>query len=222
MERQRILIVEDDVALAQALSSELRQAYDTRVAHSGRQGLILAASEHFDLVVLDLNLPDMDGIEVAEQLQEAPVKILMLTARADVHSRVVGLYAGASDYLAKPFDMEELLARVYAQLRRRDGAEVFAWGPLLVTPAERCCSVDGESLPLTALEFELLALMVANHGRVYSKATLEERLYDERGPASNAVEALVSRLRAKLADAGLDQVIETVRGIGYVIRAPRS
>ena len=222
MERQRILIVEDDRALAQALDQELGRAYDTRVVHTGREALISAVREDFDLVVLDLNLPDMDGIEVAEELQELPGKILMLTARADVRSRVVGLYAGASDYVAKPFDMQELLARVYAQLRRNGAAEIYSWGPMRVSEEDRNCLIDGVPLPLTALEFRVLALLMANQGRVYSKTTLVERLYGSETPASNAVEALVSRLRSKLGECGLDGVVETVRGIGYVIREPRT
>jgi DNA-binding response OmpR family regulator len=222
MGRQRILIVEDDHALAQALGQELGRAYETRLVHTGRDALIAAVSEDFDLIVLDLNLPDMDGIEVAEELEDLPTKILMLTARADVRSRVVGLYAGASDYVAKPFEMQELLARVYAQLRRPGASEAYAWGPILVSEADRNCLIGGSPLPLTALEFRLLALLVANQGRVYSKSTLVERLYQSDTPASNAVEALVSRLRSKLADCGVEGVIETVRGIGYVIREPRA
>ncbi len=222
MDLKRILIVEDDRALAQVLEDELQRAYETRVAHTGREALMLVASEPFDLVVLDLNLPDMDGIAVAEQLQETAVRILMLTARADVHSRVTGLYAGASDYVAKPFDMHEFLARVYAQLRRPGGGEAYAWGPIVVSERERACLVDGERLPLTRREFELLTLLLANTGRVYTKATLEERLYDDDGPGSNALEVLVSRLRSKLAASGVDGVVETVRGVGYVVREPQA
>lgn len=144
----------------------------------------------------------------------------MLTARADVHSRVIGLYAGASDYMAKPFEMQEFLARVYAQLRRPNASGAYAWGPIVVSERERVCQVDGEPLPLTRREFELLVLLLANTGRVYTKATLEERLYDADGPGSNALEVLVSRLRSKLAASGVDGVVETVRGVGYVVRAP--
>ena len=222
MDRKRILIVEDDRALAQVLEDELQRAYDTCVAHTGRQALVLAASEPFDLVVLDLNLPDMDGIEVAEQLQRTAVRILMLTARADVQSRVIGLYAGASDYVAKPFDMHELLARIYAQLRRPGASEGYAWGPIVVSERERACLIDGQPLPLTRREFELLTLLLANTGRVYTRATLEERLYDHDGPGSNALEVLVSRLRSKLAASGVERVVETVRGVGYVVREPQA
>lgn len=219
MERERILIVEDDRALAQVLEHELQRAYATRVVHTGHDALVLAAAEPFDLVLLDLGLPDMDGIEVAEQLQATPAKILMLTARADVRSRVIGLYAGASDYMAKPFDMQELLARVYAQLRR-GRHDVHTWGTIALSEADRWCTVDGDELSLTALEFRLMALLMANQGRVFAKSTLEERLYETEAPASNVLEVLVSRLRSKLANAGLEGVVENVRGMGYVIREP--
>jgi len=222
MQRPRILIVEDDLALARVLEAELGAAYETRVAHLGRDALVLAASEPFDLVVLDLNLPDIDGIEVAEQLQPLVAKVLMLTARADVRSRVIGLYAGADDYLAKPFEMQELLARVYAHVRRPGRQQVHRWGAIELSEADHHCTVAGGPVPLTALEFRLLALLLANQGRVFSKVALEERLYAEGSPASNVVEVLVSRLRSKLADAGVEGLVENVRGLGYVIREPRA
>ena len=221
MDRDRILVVEDDQALARVIQRELERAYDVRVAHTGRDALIAAAEEPFHLVVLDLNLPDMDGLEVAEQLRELPLVILMLTARADVRSRVAGLYAGASDYLAKPFEMEELLARVYAQLRRREGDEAYHWGPLTLYPSRRACTVDGVEVELTALEFRLLELLLAGKGRVFAKDTIIDRLYDDVAPAHNAIEAIVSRLRAKLAAAGADDVVENIRGLGYVVRERR-
>jgi len=218
--RERILIVEDDQRLAAALDAELGRAYETEVAFTGRDALIAFTQRPFDLVVLDLNLPDMDGIEVAEQLREHDAAILMLTARADVHSRVVGLYAGASDYVAKPFDMQELLARVYAQLRRRGRERVVELGPISLSLADQVCTVHGEELPLTALEFRLLAVLMGNVGRVFPKVAIEDRLYEDRVPSSNAVEVLVSRVRSKLEAKGAGSVIVNVRGLGYVIRDP--
>jgi DNA-binding response OmpR family regulator len=219
MERERILIVEDDVRLAQALDRELGRGYDTVVVHSGRDALFRAETETFDLILLDLNLPDLDGIDVAEQLAGNDADIVMLTARSDVGSRVRGLYAGAADYIPKPFDMHELLARVYARIRARARAHLAAWGPLTLAAGERSAFVDGTPLNLSAQEFQLLALLVGQQGRVFSKATLEERLYHPgEPPASNAIEALVSRLRRKLADAGVRDAIQTIRGLGYVVR----
>jgi len=218
MTAERILIVEDDVRLAEALASELGLAYDTVVVHTGRDALFRAETEPFELILLDLNLPDIDGIEVAEQLQEGSADIVMLTARSDVSSRVRGLYAGAADYLSKPFEMQELLARVYARLRTRARAGVLAWGPIALSVRDRSCLVNGEALELSAHEHELLSTMLASQGRVFSKTDLEDRLYAGRLPASNAVEALISRLRKKLAKVGVDDVIVTVRGLGYVVR----
>jgi DNA-binding response OmpR family regulator len=220
VDRERILIVEDDQGLAAALEAELRRAYETEVVYTGRDALSAFSERPFDLVVLDLNLPDMDGIDVAEQLREHDTTILMLTARADVHSRVVGLYAGASDYMAKPFDMQELLARVYAQLRHRGRDRVLTAGPIALSLADQVCTVNGEELPLTALEFRLLTVLMSNLGRVFPKATIEERLYEDRVPSSNAVEVLVSRVRAKFEATGVGGVIVNVRGLGYVVRAP--
>lgn len=222
MERARILIVEDDVQLADALDRELRRGYDTVVAHTGREALFRAETERFELILLDLNLPDVDGVEVAEQLAGNDADIVMLTARSDVASRVRGLYAGAADYLAKPFDMQELLARVYARIRTRARARLDAWGPLALSAGERSCHVDGERLELSAQEFQLLALLVGHQDRVFSKDTLEQRLYPYEAPASNAIEVLVSRLRRKLADAGVHDAIQTIRGLGYVLRRRES
>src|SRR5690554_143185 len=218
VERERILIVEDDPQLARALEAELLRVYDAVVVATGREALTRAETEAFDLILLDLGLPDMDGLDVAAELKDNPASILMLTARADVRSRVAGLYIGADDYLAKPFDMQELLARVYAQMRRRARPDVYTAGPLSLSLVDRTCTVDGRLLELTAHEFNLLALFLANQGRVFSKHTIEDRLYKESTPTSNAVEALVSRLRGKLADAGVTDLIETVRGLGYVTR----
>lgn len=218
MTPERILIVEDDVRLADVLARELRVAYDTVVVHTGRDALFRAETETFDLILLDLNLPDMDGIEVAEQLEGGGAEIVMLTARSDVGSRVRGLYAGAADYLSKPFEMQELLARVYARLRARSRAGVLTWGPITLSVPDRSCHVNGERIDLSAHEHELLATMLANPGRVFSKTDLEDRLYADRLPSSNAIEALVSRLRKKLSQVGVDDVVATVRGLGYVVR----
>lgn len=218
MDRARILIVEDDPQLAQALEHELRNAYLPHLAGTGREALFLAETEPFDLILLDLNLPDVDGIEVAEQLRDNDAEILMLTARGDVKSRVDGLYAGASDYLAKPFDMNELLARIHARLRRRATPDTIRFGDLELVVEDRSCTVAGEPVRLTEQEFNVLSLLIVNQGRVFSKTAIEDRLYPGEGPRSNAVEALISKLRRKLADAGTTERIQTIRGLGYVVR----
>lgn len=218
MDRKRILIVEDDPHLAQAMSSELGRTYSTRVVGTGREALFLAETEPFDLIVLDLNLPDVDGLVVSEQLKSVDVEILMVTARADVRSRVEGLYAGASDYLSKPFEMIELVARVEARLRGRTQPRAIAHGDLTVHVERRTCTVGDFEVPLGAQEYRLLELLITNKDRVFSKEDIEDRLYREGGTSSNAVEALVSKLRRKLTRAGTEDPITTMRGFGYVIR----
>ena len=218
MSRGRILIVEDDDRLAEAVARELGLAYETVVVDTGKEALFMAENQRFDLVLLDLNLPDMDGIDVAAQLEANPADVIMLTARSDVASRVRGLYAGAADYVSKPFDMEELLARVYARMRTRSRAGQVRWGRLEMTFADRSCFVDGQHVDLSAQEYHLLALLLEHTDRVFSKRTLEERLYADQPPDSNAVEVLVSRVRKRLAAFDLSSMIETIRGLGYVVR----
>jgi DNA-binding response OmpR family regulator len=219
--KARILVVEDDLKLAQLLTSELGQAgYQVTAVHTGTDALVQAESERFDLVILDLNLPDVDGIEVAERLTRAvPANILMLTARSDVRSRVDGLYAGSSDYLTKPFSVPELLARVHVRLRgRQAGRQVLEHGALSLDPQSGACYANGELLPLTVQEFKVLLLLLEQRGRIFSKEGLEERLYGGELPGSNTIEVFISNLRKKLAAAGVEGLISTVRGLGYVVR----
>jgi len=219
--KARILVVEDDHKLAQLLVSELGQAsYQATAVYTGTDALVQAGGDRFDLIILDLNLPDLDGIEVAERLTRgASANILMLTARGDVKSRVEGLYAGASDYLAKPFSVQELLARVHVRLRGRQAdLQALQFGPLSLDPQAGACYANGELLSLTAQEFKLLLLLLEQRGRIFSKEGLEERLYEGDLPGSNTVEVFVSNLRKKLAAAGVEGLIQTVRGLGYVVR----
>ena len=218
----KILVVEDDLRLATLLKQELSQeGYTVKAVHNGTDALLRADEEVFDLVILDLNLPDMDGLEVATRLRhDSDVSILMLTARGDVSSRVEGLYAGASDYLTKPFSVQELRARVHVRLRDKgQPAAVLAYGELVLEPAAGHCTVAGADLSLTSLEFRLLELFLTHKGRIFSKEDLEDRLYGAaKLPGSNTVEVFVSNLRRKLAAAGVDKMIQTVRGMGYVVR----
>jgi DNA-binding response OmpR family regulator len=220
MRRERVLIVEDDARLADVLARELGLGYDTVVVGTGRDALKRAETEVFALVLLDLNLPDMDGIEVAEQLEGNDADVVMLTARGDLASRVRGLYAGAADYLTKPFQMEELLARVYARMRSRARGRtgVVQRGGLTLATEERWCAYGGGRIDLSAQEFHLLELLLENQGRVFSKETLVDRLYGATDVGPNAVEAVVSRVRKKLDRAGAGTVVETIRGLGYLVR----
>lgn len=218
MTRARLLVVEDDPALAKLMASELEAAgYDVATAATGGEGLAEAALRPFDLVLLDLGLPDLDGLEVAERLRDDGVAILMVTARADVESRVAGLYAGASDYLAKPFDVRELVARVHARVREVAGDEVLRHGPIAFTPETRTVRAHDASLVLPEREAEVLRLLLAHPGRVFSRDELEHRLYGDEPPASNTVQVYVSQLRRKLGALGAGPVVRTVRGKGYTV-----
>jgi DNA-binding response OmpR family regulator len=218
----KILIVEDDPRLAEMLRAELsNDGHEAVAVKTGTDGLMAAEMGDFDLILLDLNLPDIDGIEVASRLYgTSKASLLMLTARGDVSSRVRGLYAGASDYLTKPFSLQELLARVHVRLRERQQApEIIRHGELELNLSDRTCAFAKEPLLLTALEFELLKLLLSHRGRIFSKEDLERRLYGEGGlPGSNTVEVFISNLRKKLAQRGVGNLIQTVRKMGYFIR----
>lgn len=217
-----MLVIEDDPRLAALLGQELASdGYRVTHAATGCDGLLLAERDPPDLTLLDLGLPDLDGLEVAERLaRRRRTPILMITARGSVDDRVDGIYAGASDYLVKPFSIRELLARMHAILRDRDARDVIRYRNLALDRTAQVCLVDGAPLELSAREFALLEALLADPGRVFSRSDLAERLYrDEELPESNAVEVFVSRLRTKLRRAGAPGLIRTVRGVGYATRA---
>ena len=221
MSAANILVVEDDLRLAALLQEELSQAgYQVVAVHAGTDALSAIDSQDFDLVVLDLNLPDIDGIDVAERLKGiSKASIIMLTARGSVENRVEGLYAGASDYLTKPFSVQELLARVHVRLREREpSGSVIKLDAIELDTAASSCLISGEHVLLTAQEYKLLELLLVNRGRIYAKEDLEDRLYGADLPGSNTIEVFVSNLRKKLASHGVTSLIQTVRGMGYVIR----
>lgn len=218
----RFLLVEDDRDLAQGLSSSLAQSdYPTDVVYNGRDALSACLAQSYDLLILDLGLPDMDGLEVLRRLRKqglvAPV--LILTARFDLDDRVSGLDAGGDDYLAKPFALPELEARLRALLRR--GAPVEArlqFSDLVFEPATLQASVGGRDLGLTAAEATVLELLLRRPGRVVSKTQFLDAIYDhaeEKNPTM--IEVFVSRLRRKLADAGSKAQVRALRGLGYRI-----
>lgn len=218
----RVLVVEDDVSLVELLEKQLEQlGYLATSVTTGGEALYRAEEEPFDLIILDLNLPDMDGVEVAEWLQgRSEASILILTARGDVDSRVEGLYAGASDYLTKPFSMHELAARVHARLRERERSSAeLRYGEMVVDPLSNSCQLNGKSVVLPELEFELLRLLVSNRGKLFSKEDLQRHLYGTEQPGSNTVEVFVHNVRKKLGAVGMqDEVIKTVRNKGYLVR----
>ena len=220
---QRVLVVEDDPAIARVLELELGEAgYRVEVAPTGSDGLAAMERDAPDLVVLDVRLPDMDGLSVCRRARRSgsDMPILMLTALDRVGDRVVGLDAGADDYLAKPFAIEELLARLRA-LARRAAPErpVLEAGTLRLDMDTRAVTMDGRPVELTAREFDLLAFLLDAPGRVFTRDQIYEGVwgYSYLGN-SKVIDFFVSALRRKLDDGGGPSVIRTVRGVGYTIR----
>jgi DNA-binding response OmpR family regulator len=222
MSRGRLLLIEDDAALRDLVKQELSLVgYETDVAATGGEGLALALDGGYDLVILDLNLPDVDGLEVSRRLWddgEIDADILMLTARGDVANRVAGLYAGASDYVTKPFDVRELVARVHVRMRERAGAgDELRNGDLVLDVAASTARRGDRSVVLPERECEILRLLLAHPGKLFSRDDLERRLYGPDVPASNTVEVFVYGLRRKLDGIGAHGLIRTVRHKGYMI-----
>jgi two-component system response regulator MprA len=220
-----ILVIDDDERLTAALRRALTyEGYHVRVARTGLAGLEAARDDPPDLVVLDVMLPGLDGLEVARRLSAGgEVPILMLSARDRVGDRVAGLEAGADDYLTKPFALEELLARVKARLRRRAGpAEppaVLRFADLELDTGAREARRAGRHIPLTAKEFDLLALFLRHPRRVLSHAYILDQVwgYDFEGE-SNVLPVYVGQLRAKLEAGGAPRLLHTLRNAGYVLR----
>ncbi|WP_295557606.1 response regulator transcription factor [uncultured Hyphomicrobium sp.] len=215
----RILIVEDEPAIASSIAAALTAAgYQIRTAGDGEEAWFLGDTEDFDLVVLDLGLPKIDGLTVLKRWRGAgrQVPVLILTARGAWPERVEGIDAGADDYLSKPFQIEELLARVRALIRRAAGhaSPILAAGPISVDTRQMRVMIDGANISVSPLEYRLVAYLLHHKGRVVSPGELIEHLYgDDDARDANALEAVVTRLRKKL---GAD-VVQTRRGFGYVI-----
>lgn len=216
--RMRLLVIEDDPALQASLSACLREEnYAVDTAADGEEGLYKAQSTPYDAILLDVMLPKLDGWEILRRLRPASTTpVLMLTALDTTQHRVKGLDSGADDYLPKPFDLDELLARLRALIRRSSGQvhPVVELGSVKLDTAARRVELGGEEVVLTAREYSLLEYLVLHRGEVVSRATLYEHLFDERDDSlSNLLDVHVSNLRKKL---GHD-LIETRRGLGYSI-----
>jgi len=215
----RILLVEDDELLGAGVRDALARArHAVEWVQDGRMALAALGDAAFDLAILDLGLPGMDGIDILRTLRarRSATPVLVLTARDAPAQRVAGLDAGADDYLTKPFDVDELLARVRALQRRARGAAVnlIEHGPLQLDPASFSVTCDGRPVELQRREFMLLHKLLESAGQVLSRAQLEESLYGwEGGVESNSLDVHIHRLRRKL----YPDIIRTVRGVGYVI-----
>jgi DNA-binding response OmpR family regulator len=188
---------------------------------NGTEGLRMARGVEYDVLILDLTLPGLDGLDVLKQLREggSQMHVLVLTARDSVEDRVVGLRSGADDYLVKPFAFEELVARVDALVRRRHSAKnpSLKFGSLEIDTAAKMVRVDGQGIELAPREYALLEYLALRKGQVISRVEIEDHIYDERvDPLSNVVDAAVYALRKKIDPPGLPSFIQTRRGLGYV------
>jgi two-component system response regulator MprA len=222
----RVLVVEDDAAIADVLRRTLRQeGHEVRSAEDGVQALELAESFVPDLVILDLGLPKLDGVEVCRRLRaESDAPILILTARSDTDDRVEGLDSGADDYIVKPFERKELLARMRALLRRRPprGSAALAVADLRLNPDTREVHRGDRPVELTNREFELLEYLMRNERLVVSRERLLEEVWGYDPLAmTNTIDVFISNLRRKLEAGGEPRVLHTKRGAGYVVKAAR-
>jgi two-component system copper resistance phosphate regulon response regulator CusR len=221
----RLLVIEDEAKVARALRDGLtREGYEVTVARTGEEGYYVLDSERFDLVVLDLMLPGRDGLEVLATMRsrDRRIPVLIVTARDAVEDRVIGLDAGADDYLVKPFAFAELLARIRALSRRgrADPPVRLKVSDLEVDASARRVTRGGRTLDLTAREFELLEYLVRNHGRVVSREMLARDVWKETGratPLDNVIDVHIARLRRKVDDDAEAKLIQTVRGVGFMI-----
>ena len=221
---EKILLVEDEEKLARMVELELRyEGYQVDKSFDGRSGLERALSGEYDLVLLDIMLPQLSGMEVLRRLRrESDMPVIMLTARDSVIDKVSGLDSGADDYITKPFAIEELLARIRAALRKRvnaRGGTVLTAGPLEMDVDKHAVTVKGQTVELTKKEFDLLHHLLENKGRVLSREALLDSVwgFDFVGE-TNSVDVYIRFLRSKIDEAFGIKLIHTVRGVGYVIR----
>ena len=224
----RVLLVEDNAPLREALAKRLRSdGFAVDEAGDGKEGLWLAVENPYSLIVLDLTLPSMDGIELLQKIRQSKknVSVLITTARDSIPERIVGLDAGADDYMIKPFALDEFMARVRAQVRRvNDKSEtILKISDLEVDTKARVAKRGGKVLDLTAKEFCLLELLALRTGHIVSRADIWEQLYDFADEAdSNVIDVFINRLRKKSENGGFQRLIHTRRGLGYVLIDPDS
>jgi len=220
----KILIVEDARELAETIKEGLEESlYAVDLSFDGEEGLYMAETNAYDAVILDIMLPKMDGIAVLSGLRKKGIEVpvILLTARGEVAARVRGLNAGADDYMAKPFEFMELLARLRAVIRRNKGmsSSLISIEGLSLETGSRTIKRDGREIHLSSMEYRILEYLVMNKGRIISKTELTERLYGmDLDPESNVLEVYINYLRKKI-DLGHERkLIHTVRGAGYILK----
>ena len=217
----KILMIEDDFMIAESSKTLLKfHGYEVEWVNNGLDGLKLLSQQSFDLVLLDLGLPMMDGMQVLKQIrQRSSLPVLIVSARDQLQNRVEGLNQGADDYLIKPYEFDELLARIYALLRRsgaqnpvNDTAHILSYGDLVLDTEQHLAKFKGEYIELSNREWAILMALVSHPNKIFSKSNLEDKLYDfDSEVSSNTIEVYIHHLRAKL---GKD-FIRTIRGLGY-------
>jgi len=220
----RILVVDDDPATTSVLRRGLTyEGYEVDTAASGEEALTIARERPPEVVLLDIMMPGLDGLEVCRRLRaaDASLPIILLTAKDSPTDQVEGLDTGADDYITKPFTFEVLLARIRAQLRRREGQEsgVITYRDLQLDTGARTATRGGRRISLTTTEYELLRLLLVNRGQVLTKGQIMEQVWDyDFGGNENIVEVYVRSLRKKLEEQGEARLIQTIRGAGYALR----
>lgn len=225
MNNQRILIVEDEIKIARFLELELKhEGYEVDQAHDGREGLDKALEKEFDLIILDIMLPSMNGIEVLRRLrQSSEVPVIMLTAKDEIMDKVVGLDMGANDYVTKPFAIEELLARIRAALKRKVNqimtSSILELGDLKVDLDKYIVTYNNELIELTKREFDLLRYFLENKNIVLTRDKILQAVwgYDYMGD-TNVVDVYVRYIRGKIDDKYNKKIIHTIRGVGYLLK----
>jgi len=219
---KRVLIVEDDLDILRLLTRELEDAgFEVLAFDSGIRGLSAVREHEPDLVILDLGLPDLTGQEIARRVRHTgDTPIIILTAADEVGTKVEMLNAGADDYLAKPFHVEELLARVNVQLRKRTLGSAQKIGDLTIDPVRRQVFWAEDEIRFSPREYELITYLAGQPGRVYSRKEIENNVWGEDlPPSSNVVDVHIANIRGKLRDAGGYGVIRTIRGVGYALKS---
>lgn len=223
---KKVLIIEDEQNLARFIELELKhEQYDVDITYDGLSGLNKALQQYYDIILLDLMLPEMDGLEVCQRIRtQKDTPIIMITAKGEIYDKVVGLDNGADDYIVKPFEIEELLARMRALVRRygeesHSNADIINIDGLIIDKHAFSVSFESQNIELTKTEFDLLLVLAENKNHVLQREQILDHVWGyESAVETNVVDVYIRYLRNKLKPIGKQKLIETVRGVGYVIR----